>query len=254
MANALVIDGRADNMREVRTGSVQLIVTSPPFFTAEIEKALRLGRVAREKAAALSGHILNSAQQLELAFNEIARVLDPSGTLVLHTKDIRVDDMLIPLAAEHEAVARLSGFYLTTRISWMATDRPRRTGAQFSKRPALHAFRAPEVEYFCVMRRNPPSRRKRRPIPVLKDKEWLSDPVWRTEAKAKGDWHPHAGPREVFVRLLSLFSSHGDLVLDPFCGGAGVLAVARDMGRNAIGYEIDPEIATAARESLAREN
>jgi site-specific DNA-methyltransferase (adenine-specific) len=51
----------------------------------------------------------------------------------------------------------------------------------------------------------------------------------------------------VFRRLVALYSRPGDLVVDPFCGGGGVLAVARELGREAVGYDIDPRAVALSR-------
>jgi len=40
------------------------------------------------------------------------------------------------------------------------------------------------------------------------------------------------------------------MVLDPFAGSGTTLSAAADLGRNGIGYEINPEIATLAIHEL----
>lgn len=47
-----------------------------------------------------------------------------------------------------------------------------------------------------------------------------------------------------------MYSYVGDVVLDPFTGTGTTLKVAREMGRNAVGYEIDLELKDVIRERI----
>ena len=84
-------------------------------------------------------------------------------------------------------------------------------------------------------------------VDELAGQDFLGEPVWRTAGERQRPRHRHAGPPEVFRRLVALYSRPGDLVVDPFCGGGGLLAIARDMGRDAIGYDTDPRAVAIAR-------
>src|SRR5213592_5178592 len=48
-----------------------------------------------------------------------------------------------------------------------------------------------------------------------------------------------AFPEEIPKRLIKLFSFHGETVLDPFLGSGTTMKVARELGRNSWGFEID---------------
>jgi hypothetical protein len=48
-------------------------------------------------------------------------------------------------------------------------------------------------------------------------------------------------PRELTDMVISAFSTPGDWVLDPFAGLGSTLLSAQALGRNAIGFEINPE-------------
>ena len=60
-------------------------------------------------------------------------------------------------------------------------------------------------------------------------------------AKAKSEGHPAPFPKELPYRLIKLYSFYGDTVLDPFMGTGTTAEAALELGRNAIGYEINPE-------------
>jgi hypothetical protein len=47
-------------------------------------------------------------------------------------------------------------------------------------------------------------------------------------------------PAYVIWNLLTRYTREKDLVVDPFCGGGTTLDVARDLGRRALGYDVEP--------------
>jgi len=57
-------------------------------------------------------------------------------------------------------------------------------------------------------------------------------------------------PFEVPYRLVNMYSSEGDTVLDPFCGIGTTNLACMTANRNSIGVEIDPEITKIAKANL----
>ncbi|MBZ0253936.1 MAG: DNA methylase, partial [Candidatus Methylomirabilis sp.] len=49
-----------------------------------------------------------------------------------------------------------------------------------------------------------------------------------------------ATPSYVIWNLLQRYTKEGDLVVDPMCGSGTTLDVARDLGRRALGYDVNP--------------
>lgn len=62
--------------------------------------------------------------------------------------------------------------------------------------------------------------------------------------------HPTQKPVGILRPLIESFSSPGDTVLDPFCGSGSTLVAARELGRNYIGIELDPDHHSTAIQRL----
>ncbi|MBM3391611.1 MAG: site-specific DNA-methyltransferase [Betaproteobacteria bacterium] len=63
--------------------------------------------------------------------------------------------------------------------------------------------------------------------------------------------HSAVFPEALPEWFIKLFTQEGDTVLDPFMGSGTTLRVAKRMGRNAVGIEIQPEYVELARNDLA---
>lgn len=65
--------------------------------------------------------------------------------------------------------------------------------------------------------------------------------------------HPTQKPAAVVAPLIAASSLPGDLVLDPFMGSGTTLRVAKDMGRRAIGIELEERYCELAAQCCAQE-
>lgn len=74
--------------------------------------------------------------------------------------------------------------------------------------------------------------------------------VW-IEPKVEGD-HPAGKPPKLVKRLVTLFSEEGETILDPFMGSGTTLRAAKDLGRNAIGIEIEEKYCEIAKRRMAQ--
>jgi site-specific DNA-methyltransferase (adenine-specific) len=65
--------------------------------------------------------------------------------------------------------------------------------------------------------------------------------------------HPCPYPEEIPARLIDSSCPPKGIVLDPFCGIATTLRAAKDLGRKAIGIEIEEKYCEIAAKRLSQE-
>ena len=66
----------------------------------------------------------------------------------------------------------------------------------------------------------------------------------------KQDKHLAVFPEEIPSRLIKMFSFVNDTVLDPFLGSGTTSLAAKSLGRNSVGYEVNPEFLSVIEEKL----
>jgi DNA modification methylase len=252
----LLVHGNGAAMAEVADGAADLIVTSPPYFSAETEAILkRGGQHSRRDLDTIRAQLAAFAVTLRPIFAEMRRVLGEGRACVIQTKDLRVGEFLLELADIHRDMAEAVGLHLCSRVVW---ERPwnRRFGSRrrdlVDRARQVRGFRADDIEEFLVF--SDEHGLAEREVPVELTEDQLNDavtPLWLLSASAGPRPHPYPSPSAVLRRLIALLTAPGDLVVDPFAGHATVLRLAVRMGRRAIGYEIDRECAATAERLLA---
>lgn len=70
--------------------------------------------------------------------------------------------------------------------------------------------------------------------------------VWEVDRASANALHPTQKPIDLMLRIIRNSSDPGDLVLDPFCGSGTTLRAAKDLGRRAIGIEIEEQYCEVA--------
>jgi len=81
-------------------------------------------------------------------------------------------------------------------------------------------------------------------INCLTAKEWLKSQlgVWQFTYEKRDirdkKIHPATFPISLSKKVIELFSHKGELILDPFVGSGTTLVAANDLGRNAVGFDL----------------
>lgn len=65
--------------------------------------------------------------------------------------------------------------------------------------------------------------------------------------------HPNEKPENLILKLVTLGSLEGETILDPFMGSGTTLRAAKDLGRKAIGIEIEERYCEIAARRMAQE-
>lgn len=246
------IEGDARDLAGVGPASVHLVVTSPPYPMIPLWDAsfARWGATTYEAMHERLGEVWRACY----------RALVPGGLLAVNIGDAlrRGDDgfRLWPNHVDASRACERAGFRPLPYLLWKKpTNRPNAfLGSGFLP---PNAYVTLDCEFILLFRRGelrafPRSdhrRQESRYSKVERDR-WFSQ-VWddvRGTPQRGPNGRTGAFPAEIPRRLIRMFSVGGDTVLDPFAGTGTTLWVAHDLGRNAIGVEVDP----VASESLRR--
>ncbi len=244
------------NMAEVADESVHLVVTSPPYWHIKdygVEGQIGYGQTLHE-------YLLD----LSRVWHECWRVLKPGRRLCINIGDqfaravIYGRYKVIPLHAEIIAQCETIGFDYIGAIIWRKKTTMRTTGGAV----VMGTFPYPpggivELDYEFILLFKKPGQEKERVSPAVKEASRLSRDEWKEFFS--GHWefagerqvmHEAMFPEELPRRLIRMFSFAGETVLDPFLGSGTTVRVALELGRNAIGYEIQPEFEPIIRQKI----
>ena len=95
-------------------------------------------------------------------------------------------------------------------------------------------------------------------INCLTAKEWLKAQigVWQFYYESRDvrnkKQHPATFPISLSSQVISLFTHKGELIVDPFVGSGTTLVSARDLERNAVGFDINEAYVGLGHERLAQ--
>jgi len=242
---------RRDNLEflsEVKDGSVQLVVTSPPY---------NIGK-AYEKATPLERYVQEQAQVIA----ECVRVLSPRGSLCWQVGNHVQDGEIFPLDLVLYDVFKQHGLKLRNRIIWHFEH-----GLHGSKRLSgryetilwftkgdeyvfnLDAIRVPSKypgkKYF-----KGPNRGKLSCNPLGKNPGdvWVIPNVKFNHVEKTE--HPCQFPVELIERLVLSLTNAGDIVLDPYMGVGSAVVAALLHDRVGYGCDIVAEYVKIARQRV----
>ena len=251
-----VIQGDSSTLPGIAPGSVELVVTSPPYpMIPQWDASFRRwGATSYEAMHARLSEVWRSCHA----------ALAPGGLLAVNVGDaLRSGADGFRLWPNHVDVAKsceAAGFRPLPYILWKKpTNRPNAfLGSGFLP---PNAYVTLDCEFILLFRRDPlrafPRRDPRRASSQYTKPErdrWFSQ-VWEDVRGVRQGSNGHrtgAFPEEIPRRLIRMFSVVGDTVLDPFAGTGTTLWAAHELGRNSVGIEVDARRVSAMRGEARR--
>jgi len=257
-----IMKGDARDLSHISDGSVDLVVTSPPYWTLKEYNttAGQLGDI--EDYEAFLG-------ELDKVWRECTRVLVPGGRICCVVGDVCVPrrrhgrHFVMPLHADIQVRSRHLGLDVLTPILWHkianGVTEAKGNGAGFYGKPFQPgAVVKNDVEYILFMRKGGEYRcvsPLQKALSILTKEEmqhwWRS--IW-TDVRGASTraGHPAPYPPALAERLIRMFSFAGDAVLDPFLGTGSTTVASVTAGRNSLGVEIDPAYMKLAKANIQK--
>ena len=251
----------SNRMASVPSGSVDLIVTSPPYPMIEMwdeifSKQNRKIADALEKGQGMAAFELMH-QELDKVWDEAFRVLTDGGIACINIGDAtRTIYDRFSLYTNHsriQAYMQKIGFSALPVILWRKqTNAPNKFMGSGMMPPG--AYVTLEHEYVLILRKGnkrefttEAEKRNRRESAFFWEERnvWFSDVWMDLKGTVQNLFDKNvrkrsaAFPFELPYRLINMFSVKGDTVLDPFLGVGTTMFAAMAACRNSIGYEID---------------
>ncbi len=255
MVKGIVYIGDSRAMPEIKNETIDLIVTSPPYWHIKdygVEGQIGYNQTLHEYL-----------KDLFKVWSECYRVLKPGARLCINIGDQFLRKILYgryKIASLHSEVinqCELLGFDYMGAIIWQKKTTMNTTGGA----NVMGSFPYPpngmiEIDYEFILIFKKPGNKKVKKEAKLASK--LNKEEWKEYFS--GHWnfpgerqieHEAMFPEELPRRLIKMFSVVGDTILDPFLGSGTTIKVALELGRNAIGYEINPNFIPVIKRKLA---
>ncbi len=259
-------------MRELPNESVQLIITSPPYFN--IKDYSKDGHQIEKISGKIKGQIGDIAgydnyiNAMLKVWKECERVLKPNGKLVINTplmpmlkRDLNThyNRHIFNIDSDiQHSIRTKTGLFLLDMYIWNRTNPSKKL--MFGSYPYPRNFYAQNTtEFITVYVKDGKPEQPDKEVKEkskLSQREWirLTKQIWDIPIPGKGDLafgkHSAIMPEEIVSRAIKLYSVVGDLILDPFTGSGTTLRVAKKLKRNYVGYEISPSYKTIIEKKL----
>jgi len=242
-------------MNEISDGSIQLIITSPPYW--------QLKDYGDTRQIGFDDSYEDYINNLNLVWNECYRVLSPGCRLCINIGDQFARSVyygrykVIPIRTEITKFCETIGFDYMGAIIWQKVTTTNTTGGA----TIMGSFPYPrngilkiDYEFILIFKKLGVAPK---PTSYQKEKSKLTIDEWNVYFAGhwnfngeRQDKHLAMFPQELPRRLIKMFSFIEDTVLDPFLGSGTTSLAAMNLGRNSIGYEINKEFIPIIRRKL----
>lgn len=236
--------------------SVHLIVTSPPYW--------QLKDYGSDEQIGFNDTYEEYINNLNVVWKECYRVLHDGCRLCINIGDQFARSVyygrykVIPIHSEIIRFCETIGFDFMGQIIWQKTTTMNTTGGA----SIMGSFPYPrngiaklDFEYILLFKKQG---KALLPMPWQKQEAQMTTEEWNTYFNghwyfngARQDKHLAMFPEELPKRLIKMFSFPGEVVLDPFMGSGTTALVAKKLGRNSVGYEINSSFLPLIKERVA---
>jgi DNA modification methylase len=246
----------SQTMEELEDNSIHLSITSPPYFNAKM--------YSNETIEGDLGNVHHLDEWFSLiaeVWAEVYRVLQPGRKFFLNIMNLPIREgksfRSLNLVGKSIDLCESIGFVFRRDIVWHKTNGVK---AHFGTYPYPGGILINNMHEFIIEFAKPEAKGAKKYAHVTQEQReaskldkdfWLSlknSDVWLMKPEQSGDGRKHIAPfpLELPYRLVKAYSFVGETVLDPFAGSGTTLVASAKLGRNGIGYEINPGYARRA--------
>lgn len=222
-------------MSKIDKDMIDLIVTDPPYnlgiFMKNRDTNLKKMRDNFFGSAGWDDMEFDEWENsMDLFFKESARVIKNGGTMIVFMAIIKVET-IIKLAEKH-------GFYYKTTGIWHKTN-------PMPRNMNLHFVNSTEAWLYFTYKKK---------TGTFNNNGALYHDFIETSVTSNGERkygkHPTQKPEALIKHFVELLSNTNDWILDPFMGSGTTGVVAKQLGRNFIGVELDKNYFEMAQERI----
>jgi DNA modification methylase len=247
ITNRLIHGDAAAAMAKFPAGSVDLVVTSPPYWTAVEYQG---GQSWPSYKAYLA--------DMQRVWNECARVLRPNGKLCINAPVLPIPKKLVRQHTRHlkniaadieQNILRETELARYGLFVWQKQTSKMMFGSYPFPGNILENNTIEFIHVYVKPGAPPKFPRAVKAANLLSRAEWLdlTQQVWfmYPQDVKRGGAHPAPFPEKLPARLIRLYSFAacenfpGEIVLDPFAGTGTTCVAAKRMGRRYLGIDVN---------------
>lgn len=242
-----IIFGDSRKMQELPDESVQLIITSPPYW--------QLKDYGHKNQIGFDDSYEEYINNLNLVWLESYRVLSKGCRLCINIGDQFARSVyygrykIIPIRTEIIKFCETIGFDYMGAVIWQKVTTSNTTGGA----SIMGSYPYPrngiiKIDYefillFKKIGKPPKPTAEQKKQSKLTNEEWNQyfSGHWNFPGEKQNGGHIAMFPLELPYRLIKMFSFVNETVLDPFCGSGTTTLASINLNRNSIGYEINKD-------------
>jgi len=250
-----IINGDSRQMSELPDNSVHLAITSPPYW--------QLKDYGSENQIGFHDSYENYINNLNLVWKECYRTLNNGCRLCINIGDQFARAIyygrykVIPIREEIIKFCENVGFDYMGAIIWQKVTTSNTTGGgvQMGSYPyPRNGILKLDYEFILVFKKlgdAPKHSKEQKELSIMTSEEWNTFFAghWNF-AGARQNGHIAMFPEELPRRLIKMFSFVDETILDPFAGSGTTSLASKNLDRNSVGFEINPDFIPFIKEKL----